>query len=701
MSEESRTRRAATPWWFWFTMLLPLAFLGWCGWMFLLVQESRVEDTGRLAAQEKLNQLEQSLVRLQQGSIVLWRIPIASQSLEHWRELYRDYRAQVKQLDGKDPAIRDVMENLLKVYAAVGRTERIRQQLLMSKVPEEEARGLEAEFRSKLDVALADLKAAKLKLGTGSATTSRLGMWTVFALGAAGLALLTALTLVVLGRQLARTARTEVELADNWRDVHAVESRWQTVIKSAPDAFLVTDDKGEVQAANLGVQNLIGYTPPELVGRALSVVLPALGRKKAPEGAEPGWVETEVRRRDGESVLLDAAIRKTPINGEPATVVVLRPAGKGRAEESLRRERDFLNAVFEGGDVMIAMLDAQGCVTGINPALERKSGLGPAAVLGRRFRELFKLDPLPVEGGAARFPAPHGLSWLVRHEARRRVIWQGAELAGKDGAIQHIVALGTDVTDFVDALAPAPPAPQTAEILGDLAARVSQTLGDALTTISGYSELLLDSLKPEDPSRRDAEQILEASERAATVTRRLLSFTQQQLVQAAPMDVNARVEGISRKLASALGPGVRLRTELEEQLAHVEMDPERFDELLFILASNARDAMPRGGTATLRTAQTRAADESVWVTVSVRDTGTGIDAGTQKRLFQPFFTTKDPRTALGLGLATVRGIVARSGGKIRVETTPGAGTNVSILLPPLSAAPRARPAGTVASGRQA
>jgi PAS domain S-box-containing protein len=380
MGELSDPPKVVAPWWIWFTLLAPLAFLGWCGWMFVVVQESHREDAGRVIAMGKLESLERALLDLQQGSIVLWRTPVASDSLERWRELYRSYRSRVKQLEGKDPAIREVMDYLLRLYAAMARTERIRQQLLGSKVPEEEAKALEAEFRAKIDVALAELKTAMLKLRTSNATSDKLPLWTGFAIASAVLALITALLLLILGRQMSRAAGAETELAANWRDVRAVESHWQTILNAAPDAFLVADEQGVVRAANLGAQSLIGHAVSDLVGRALAAVLPGLARRGAPgalagENPESGWVKTETRRQDGGTVALDVMVRKTAINGDAATLILLRPAGKGRAEESLRGERDFLNSVFETADVMLAVLDERGRIAGINGALERKTGL--------------------------------------------------------------------------------------------------------------------------------------------------------------------------------------------------------------------------------------------------------------------------------------------------------------------------------------
>jgi two-component system cell cycle sensor histidine kinase/response regulator CckA len=593
------------------------------------------------------------------------------------------------------------MDDLLRVYAAVARTERIRQQLLTGNVPEEEARTLETEFRAKIDVALAELKGALVKVRTPDAATGDLTLWTVFALTAALVAVAAAFLLWWLGSQMGRRQAAEAELVANRRDVRAVESRCQALLDAAPDAFLLTDERGTVLAANQGVQNLTGAAAGDLIGRSLSSVLPALARRKGPGGPadpESGWVEIEARRRDGATIALDVTMRKTSVGGEPALLTLLRPAGKGRVVEAARDERDFLNSVLESTDLMLAVLDEHGCVASVNGALERATGLTLGQLRGKPLQEALPIEPLA--GSPDTFPGLKGLGWLTQSGGRRRIAWRGAELAGQGGAVKNVIALGVDVTDYLEAFAP----PAAAADLGPLAVKVSQTLGDALTTITGYSEMLLDALPPEDAARQDVEQILAASQRASAVAERLLLFSRREALRPQKVDLNARINALKARLCLALGPGVVLSVEPDANLEPVFIDPDRFDDLLLILARNAGEAMPQGGKVLLRTQNAHLEEGAAWVSVTLRDTGTGIDAEARQRLFEPFFTTKDPRKALGLGLATVRAIVAQSGGRIRVETAPGLGTSFSILLPPAAAAraaAAAAPAGTGASGAHA
>ncbi len=694
--------RVSLPWWTWLSFLIPVAFLALSGWMLIVAQNSRRQDAGRALAAGRLEQLERALVQLQRGSIVLWRSPVASDSVQRWRALYRDYRSQVKQIDGSDPAIREVMDYLMRVYAAVGRSEQIRLQLLSNTAPEAEARVLESEFRSKLDVALAEVRAAAARLQVDRGSADDLPAWIGFALAGAGLAVILGLVLFLLGRQSARLTNTEVDAAAVLAEAQGLQGRYQSILNAAPDAFLLAGESGAIEAANAGAQILTGYPVAELLGQPLTTLFPSLnGGVGATEPAgQAAWVEVEIRRRDGASQSLDACFRRTPAESAPGTLVLLRAAGKGRLETQLRSQRDFLNSVLETADVMLAVLDERGRITSINGALERKTGLTPAQVKGQLFQTVFALEP--IAGRPMRFPAPSGLCWVRREEERRRILWHGTDLLGRGGAIKSVVVLGVDLTEFLPALAASAPTTAEAEAKerGLLAARVAQTLSDSLTAITGYAELLLEAPVSGEAMRADLKEILAAGQRAVTVTHRMLSFAQRDILRPQAVDLNQRIEAMRYRLLEAAGKGVAVRTDFDRSLGRVTIDPASFDELLLILVRNAGEAMPQGGEVTIRTTSAHSSEGAAWVAVAVLDTGTGIAPETQKRLFEPFFTTKDPRKALGLGLAAAQGIVRQAGGRMRIDSAPGAGTTVSVLLP-VAAASRTTPAIAGAANRQA
>src|SRR5262249_11191457 len=236
---------------------------------------------------------------------------------------------------------------------------------------------------------------------------------------------------------------------------------------------------------------------------------------------------------------------------------------------------------------------------------------------------------------------------------------------------------------------------QKMEAIGQLAGGIAHDFNNLLTTVLGYSNMALNQLSPHEPIREEIEEIQKAGERAANLTRQLLAFSRKQLFEPRVLDVNALIAESTRMLARLIGEHIRFSTELEPDLGHVRADPGQIEQVIVNLVVNARDAMPDGGTLTIRTrnvgtegsyTQPRlGAPLGPHVVISVGDTGVGIDPETQKRIFEPFFTTKEKPHGTGLGLATVYGIVSQSGGQVVVESEPGRGARFDIYLPRVEA----------------
>jgi signal transduction histidine kinase/ActR/RegA family two-component response regulator len=232
---------------------------------------------------------------------------------------------------------------------------------------------------------------------------------------------------------------------------------------------------------------------------------------------------------------------------------------------------------------------------------------------------------------------------------------------------------------------------QKMEAIGQLAGGIAHDFNNLLTTVLGYSNMALNRLSPHEPIREEIEEIQKAGERAANLTRQLLAFSRKQLFEPKVVDVNARIVDSTRMLGRLIGERIRLVTQLDPSLGTVRADPGQIEQVLVNLVVNARDAMPDGGTLTIRTQNADVdpvsarrhfgAPPGSYVVLSVADTGVGIDSDTQKRIFEPFFTTKDKPLGTGLGLATVYGIVRQSGGQVYVESEPGEGATFFIYLP--------------------
>ncbi|MFL5520362.1 MAG: ATP-binding protein [Gemmatimonadales bacterium] len=240
---------------------------------------------------------------------------------------------------------------------------------------------------------------------------------------------------------------------------------------------------------------------------------------------------------------------------------------------------------------------------------------------------------------------------------------------------------------------------QRMEAVGRLAGGVAHDFNNLLTVIISYSELILSQAGDDRVLAGDVGEIRNAADRAAALTRQLLSFSRRQVLQPASLDINSVVRGAEGLLRRLIGPEIEIVARLDPAAGTVYADRGQLEQVIMNLVVNARDAMPDGGVLTVETALVSAADASEaaraastadrFATIIVRDTGKGMDPETMRRIFDPFFTTKEVGRGTGLGLATVHGIMEQSGGAVSVQSTPGYGSEFRILLPALGTAPRA------------
>ncbi|MGD0528732.1 MAG: ATP-binding protein, partial [Polyangiaceae bacterium] len=268
-----------------------------------------------------------------------------------------------------------------------------------------------------------------------------------------------------------------------------------------------------------------------------------------------------------------------------------------------------------------------------------------------------------------------------------------------EGPVTNFVGVQTDVTarrqleaQFLRA--------QKMEAVGRLAGGVAHDFNNILSVILSYAELIASDLKPADPMRADVEEIRTAGLRATELTRQLLAFSRQQMLQSKVLNLNEVLAGMENMLGRLLGADIKVTILPAVGLDNVRTDPGQLEQIIMNLAVNARDAMLGGGQLILRTANIdldeRYADThddvrpGAYVELSVSDTGAGMDEATLARIFEPFFTTKDPGKGTGLGLATVFGIVKQSGGHIVVRSELAHGTTFEIYLPKVAAKVDAR-----------
>ncbi|MBI4465640.1 MAG: PAS domain S-box protein [Acidobacteria bacterium] len=531
--------------------------------------------------------------------------------------------------------------------------------------------------------------------------------------GLVGVILVGKLTmLLVLRAKAEKRARKFAALSESLtrseEELREANQRLTTLIQSAPLAITVLDKDGNVQDWNPAAERMLGWTEQEVLGRPLPVVAESRqgnydrNMQRIRRGDILQGIEAQPLKKDGShfyaslsmSPLYDAA---GEVSGSIA--ILLDTTEHKRADMALRESEERYRQLFENAGDLIYTREVGGRLTSANRTTEQMTGYTKEELLGRSILDLVAPEhhariPLTVE---AFQQSNSDLTWeseMVTKDGERLSLEFKRQVIYRNGQLVEVLGIARDITErkrlqaqFLQA--------QKMEAVGRLAGGVAHDFNNLLNVIGGYSELLLPHLPAEDSSRRYVTEIQKASGRAASLIRQLLAFSRKQVLQPKTLDLNDVIAELSKMLHRLIGEDIQLTTILQPKLGCVEADPSQVEQVVMNLAVNARDAMPKGGTFTIETANAELDEEYArwhpgcqpgsYVLMTVRDTGVGMDAETRLRIFEPFFTTKPVGQGTGLGLSTVYGIVKQSGGYIWVYSEPGQGTTFKIYLPRIKA----------------
>lgn len=379
---------------------------------------------------------------------------------------------------------------------------------------------------------------------------------------------------------------------------------------------------------------------------------------------------------------------------------------RNSTREKLRESEELFKLITEHAGDMIAVVDPLGNRLYSSPSYQKILGYStnelertsPFEIIHPDDNALFRESLAKANAG----DAGERFVYRVRHKDGSWRHIEATEAAIKDdrGAIAKVVVVSRDITErrlleaqFMQS--------QKMEAVGRLTGGIAHDFNNLLCVIVGYSEFLLEQLEPGHPLRASADEILDAGNRAASLTRRLLAFSRQQVLEPQVLDINKVITSFEKLLRRVIGEDIQLELGLDPQAGHVKADPTQLEQILMNLAVNARDAMPDGGNLSIHTVNVEMNDTASqhrhsvkpgpYVCLVVADTGIGMDAETKARAFDPFFTTKEVGKGTGLGLSTVYGVIKQSGGYIEIESSPGEGATFKIYFPRIGEVAAIRP----------
>ena len=351
-----------------------------------------------------------------------------------------------------------------------------------------------------------------------------------------------------------------------------------------------------------------------------------------------------------------------------------------RTEEALRKSEATIRAVFEGSLDGIVIMDDRGICHEANSAASALFSSSRAELVGSNILDYFHEDFAAGWEGLRASGSGRGQFWTHRQSANSRLL----DCSFKTNILpgQHLAVL-RDITDQHN-LEQQLRQSQKMEAVGRLAGGVAHDFNNILGVISGHAELLqLHASNQEQRSK--AAKILAATEKASSLTRQLLAFGRKQVVTPELVDLRDVLAGLNSMITSLMGAETQVIVHAAEELGLVKADQSQLEQVILNLTTNAHQAMPNGGTMTIRLQNyvNQGAEgepaEGEYVRLSISDTGCGIAPELVPKLFEPFFTTK--RSGSGLGLSTVYGIVKQSGGYVTVESSPGRGATFHVYLP--------------------
>jgi PAS domain S-box-containing protein len=522
---------------------------------------------------------------------------------------------------------------------------------------------------------------------------------------------------------------TPVLLAKAQEELRQSEERYReqaALLDIAHEAIMVKDLDGRIVYWNKGAERTYGYGADEVLGRKVSEFLynDSVGFQRARSAvlARGDWNGEEIRHtKDGHDIVVEAGCTLVrDEQGRPKSILAISTDITERKQtvESTKAAEERMRFALQSAHVGIWDMDCRTGMVRWSEIIEAQYGVAPGTFHGTfdGFIDCIHVEDRACVRETMEKAMRSGSDFLIRN----RSIWPDESVRWLSGAGRFLlddhgtpvrgVGISQDVTEqhalqaqFLQA--------QKMDAVGRLAGGVAHDFNNVLTVILGFCELLLADGDSNDRRQADIGEIHKAGLRAAGLTRQLLAFSRKQVIEPTTLDLNVVIAEMQVMLGRLIGEDVKVLLGLRPTLSTVLADRGHVEQIVMNLAVNARDAMPKGGTLTIETDNIDLDEQYTtthlgvktgpYVVLTMSDTGAGMSPAVQARLFEPFFTTKDIGKGSGLGLATVHGIVERSGGAINVYSEVGRGTSFKVYFPRADAAknvPAAPPSMAESSG---
>jgi two-component system cell cycle sensor histidine kinase/response regulator CckA len=482
--------------------------------------------------------------------------------------------------------------------------------------------------------------------------------------------------------------------------------RLAQLVDSATELISTGDREGRITFMNQPFLRAIGWSEREIIGKYFRdvVLSPRIspGLREQIEAAlmEKGAWKGEClhRRKDGTDfpVYLSVGPLRDGSGGVIGNVVIVRDL-----TESKRAEERFYKAFHLNPEPITIATVSEGRYLDVNESFLRITGYRREEVIGRTSLEVKFWERPEDRARLIELLKQHGsvrdleITFRAKSGEQRSAL-DSADIIEVNGQ-KCIIAIFKDITER-KALEKQLRQLQKMEAVGQLSGGIAHDFNNLLGVILGYSEILEEGLNENPKLRKTAREITKAGQRAASLTRQLLAFSRQQLLEPTILNLNSIVADSETMLGRLIGEHIEITSKLATDLGHVKADQSQIEQVIMNLAVNARDAMPDGGKLLFETRNVELDEDyalhhpptvpGTYVELIVSDTGVGMDAQTQSHIFEPFFTTKARGKGTGLGLATVYGVVKQSGGYIWVYSEPGLGATFKIYLPRVTSAGR-------------